>query len=211
MATCDLGSGECVGHLVLGLGNPGARYEGTRHNVGFRVVDRVALRLSDPRPSPGLHGWAVGGTLGRHRVWLAKPLGYMNRSGLAAGEFASATGVPVAQLVVVHDDLDLPFGRLRIRTGGGHGGHNGVRSVAEVLGTAAFGRLKVGIGRPEVRGSEAEYVLAPFAPAEEGGLPSLLDRAVAAVATMILEGAAKAMSCLNPQPAHTGGTHGKHD
>ncbi len=214
MDACPGGFRGCPGHLVLGLGNPGPRYEATRHNVGFRVIDRLLAFLAAVEPHPCGHGWAVRGQLGGsegHRVWLAKPLGYMNRSGVAAAELVGASRTPLNHLVVVHDDLDLPWGRLRIRLGGGHGGHNGVRSVVDILGTGEFGRLKVGIGRPEVRGTEADYVLDPFAAAEEAALPSLLDRAAAAVGVMISEGPWRAMNCLHSQPADTGGSHGKPD
>ncbi|MHB8765316.1 MAG: aminoacyl-tRNA hydrolase [Deferrisomatales bacterium] len=196
----DSGAGGRPEYLVVGLGNPGARYEATRHNVGFQVLDRLALRGGAGRSEALGHSLVTQVELSGHRVWLARPQTYMNRSGAAAVALLGCAGLTGAHLWVVHDDLDLPFGRLRIREAGGHGGHNGIRSIAEALGGGGFGRLKVGIGRPALRGEEVDHVLSPFAPDEQALLSGLLDRAADAVESIIVEGPVRAMIRFHTQP-----------
>jgi PTH1 family peptidyl-tRNA hydrolase len=126
-------------------------------------------------------------------VLLAEPQTYMNRSGEALRELMEQAGVELERVLVVHDDLDLPFGRLRIRTAGGTGGHNGLRSILEALGTGEFLRLKVGIGRPEEPAGVVEHVLSPFSPGEKAELPAVIERAAQAVESIIVEGPSRAM------------------
>lgn len=178
-------------HLVVGLGNPGPRYEATRHNVGFRVVDLVAHRW-------GAAAWreacrSLVTEVDRPPAVLAKPATFMNRSGLAVAALLAREPLPLERVVVVHDDLDLPFGRLKIRDGGGHGGHNGIRSIVEALGDGGFLRLKVGIGRPEQGEDVAEFVLSPFGAGEEAVLSDLLARAADALESIVIEGPLRAM------------------
>ncbi|MDW7711479.1 MAG: aminoacyl-tRNA hydrolase [Deferrisomatales bacterium] len=178
---------------MAGLGNPGARYAGTRHNVGFAVVDRLAGRWrSGPWREEGPCRVAEAEVEGAG-VLLAEPQTYMNRSGLAVAPLAGRAVLPPERILVVHDDLDLPFGRLRIRVGGGAGGHRGVLSIAEALGTGAFLRLKLGIGRPEARGEEAEHVLSPFSAEEQEALAGWVERAADAAESIIVEGPSRAM------------------
>ncbi len=152
--------------LLVGLGNPGPRYYGTRHNVGFLVIDalaaahRIALRK---RTSTAQYG---EGTIGVHRVVLAKPLTYMNLSGQAVAALSVYFSILPRDLIVIHDDLDLVLGRLRLKTKGGDAGHYGVRSIIEHLGTGEFTRIRVGIGRPVRKEEVVPYVLSPFAPDE---------------------------------------------
>ncbi len=189
------GGGERFpGHLVVGLGNPGVQYAQTRHNMGFLVVDRLAARA-------GVCGWREAGLahvaqagIGGRPVMLAKPQTYMNRSGASVARLVERYGVPLERLVVVHDDLDLPFGVLRIRTRGGHGGHNGLRSIIQALGSGEFVRVKVGIGRPAGKGEVVDYVLGPFDPDQAAELPAVVERAAEAVAGIVLEGPIKAMN-----------------
>src|SRR5437762_341494 len=173
--------------LVVGLGNPGPEYARNRHNVGFMVADLLADRL---RARFGRHRKAVAevaeGRLGlgvdAPRLVLAKPLTYMNRSGGPVAGLAQFYKVPVDRIVAMHDDLDLPYGRLRMKVGGGEGGHNGLRSMSRSLGTKEYIRVRFGIGRPPGRQDPADYVLADFSTVERKELEFLVDRTAGTVA-----------------------------
>jgi PTH1 family peptidyl-tRNA hydrolase len=148
--------------LVVGLGNPGPRYEATRHNVGFRVIEALAAAHGIPlreRLSTAQYG---AGAVGPHRVVLAKPLTYMNLSGQAVAGLRTHFSIPARDVIVVHDDLDLALGRVKLKMKGGDAGHYGVRSVIEHLGTDDFPRVRVGIGRPATKEAVTDYVLSPF-------------------------------------------------
>ena len=179
--------------LIVGLGNPGREYANTRHNVGFRVVDELAkkggLRFDHRRA----HAQIASGQIAGADVLLAKPQTMMNLSGDAVRGLLQWLSVEPSDLLVVYDDLDLPFGKIRLRERGSAGGHRGVQSIIDRLGTDAFARLKVGVGRPEPLDA-VEYVLSPFAPEEQSELPGVLDRAVAAVESYLAEGLQMAMS-----------------
>ncbi|HLU66962.1 MAG TPA: aminoacyl-tRNA hydrolase, partial [Kofleriaceae bacterium] len=157
--------------LVAGLGNPGKKYERNRHNVGFRVVDELVRRHGIGPLKEKFGGLAGTGLVSRQRVAVVKPMKYMNLSGFAVSQAVQFHGVDPEELIVVHDEIDLPFGRLRLKAGGGHGGHNGVRSIIEQLGRSDFLRVRVGVGRPERQGGGAgdgrvsNHVLSDF-PAE---------------------------------------------
>ena len=181
--------------LIVGLGNPGQDYARTRHNIGFMVVDELARRADVALRCGGLYR-AGEARLGDAYAILAEPLTFMNESGIAVCRLLQEHGLPAAQLLVVHDDVDLPFGRLRLRPGGSAAGHRGVLSIIAALGTDRFARLRVGIGRPQ-RGSVRDYVLSPFTSEEEQVLPLLVDRACDAVMTFLHEGIEKAMSVYN--------------
>jgi peptidyl-tRNA hydrolase, PTH1 family len=152
--------------LIVGLGNPGPRYESTRHNVGFRVIDtlgtthRIILR---GRLLTAAYG---EGTIAAQRVVLAKPMTYMNASGRAVASLCAHFPILPSELIVIHDDLDLPLGRIKLKHKGGDAGHYGVRSIIEHLGTGEFVRIRVGIGRPARKAEVVEFVLSPFTPAE---------------------------------------------
>lgn len=179
--------------VVLGLGNPGPSYAENRHNLGAMVVDVLAERVGG-RFTKGARGRAdvVEGRLGvpgrSARVVLAKPRSYMNESGGPAAAVLSFYKVPPEQLVVIHDELDLPFGTIRLKRGGGHGGHNGLRSLDRSLGTKDYLRVRVGIGRPPGRQDPADYVLRNFGPAERKELPLEIERAADAVETLLQNG-----------------------
>jgi len=203
--------------LVVGLGNPGSQYAGTRHNIGWMVVDRLADRA----------GWAgrgrqrdassvVGGRYHGLDLTLVKPLTYMNESGLAVRKALARDHAPLQDLLVVADDFALPFGKLRFREAGSHGGHNGLRSIIEELGTEKYSRLRVGIGEPG-RGA-VDHVLSKFAPDERTRLPILLDAAADAVEAWARDGTSKAANRFNafelqapapdaegPKPGEVGG------
>lgn len=170
-----------MAHAVVGLGNPGAEYRDTRHNVGQRVLDLLAhmLRRSWHREGQAL---VAQGQWRGQTVHLIKPLAFMNVSGPAVAKALRHVDAEPADMILVYDDIDLPLGAVRLRLKGSHGGHNGVRSVIESLGTQEIRRVKVGIGRPEHRGDVADHVLAPF---ELDELPAV-DAAVAEAAERVL-------------------------
>lgn len=189
--------------LIVGLGNPGERYVRTRHNIGAAAVERAAQRWSISLRAAG-EARCGQGCIGPVNVALALPLVWMNQSGEAVKALLDALVLPADQLVLVHDDLDLDLGRLRIRPDGGHGGHNGVRSVIETLGTDQFPRVKIGIGRPAPDVDPAEYVLTSFTPDESVLLEEILDHTVEALACLVVEGPERAMNRFNvrPEPGH---------
>jgi PTH1 family peptidyl-tRNA hydrolase len=186
----DGGAGR-VDWLVVGLGNPGDRYADTRHNVGFEVGDLLADRWELPRARKRYAGLYTEGRpgAGEPRVGVLLPQTFMNEAGRSAGPARGALGVPLDRIVVVHDEIDLPFGEVRTRLGGGLAGHNGLKSLKHELGGAEFHRVRVGVGRPESTDPDvvAGYVLARFrAPREE--VRELVDRAARAVEDLVSSG-----------------------
>ena len=180
--------------LIVGLGNPGKRFELSRHNMGFLVVDTVAQK-EGIRWQRCEEGAVLGqGSMNGEPVVLAKPRTYMNRSGLAVERLARAWDTPLDRLLVVHDDLDLDFGRIKISRRAGHGGHRGVESIMERLGRDDFLRLRVGIGRPERPDDVVGYVLESFPPDQLSLLEECIGRASEATRDIILLGPEKAMS-----------------
>lgn len=176
--------------LVVGLGNPGPRYEATRHNVGQMVVDELAARRSETFRTHKANARVVETWLrpGGPKLILAKPNSFMNVSGGPVSGLASFYGVDVDHVIVVHDELDIPFDTIKLKTGGGHGGHNGVRDVAKALDSADFPRVRVGIGRPPGRQDAADWVLDPFGAGERKTLPILVGDAADAVEQLVGEG-----------------------
>jgi PTH1 family peptidyl-tRNA hydrolase len=166
--------------VVVGLGNPGPAYHGTRHNVGYAVVECLAERLGGHFRGRGPAALAETEWAGQ-RLYLAEPVAFMNVVGPGVARLLHEITLAPSDLIVVYDDLDLPFGRVRARQRGGHGGHNGVRSVIEHLGTEEFRRVKVGIGRPPTRDEVVDWVLTEFTPEERQALPALVERAADAV------------------------------
>jgi PTH1 family peptidyl-tRNA hydrolase len=177
--------------LVAGLGNPGREYAGNRHNVGFLVADLLASRVGAKfGRSKRAHADVAEGRLGfgGPRLVLVKPLTFMNLSGGPVVSLAQFFKVPVANVVAVHDELDVPFGQVRVKRGGGEGGHNGLRSMSKSLATKDYARVRVGIGRPPGRQDPADFVLSDFSAAERKELDFLVDRAADVVEAVILEG-----------------------
>jgi len=152
--------------LIVGLGNPGSRYENTRHNVGFVVAKLLADRWQLPKPRKAFGGFVTEGRTGPGgpRVAILWPDTYMNESGKAAGPARGAYGVPLDHVIAIHDEIDLPFGQIQTRTGGGLAGHNGLKSLKQHLGGADFGRVRVGVGRPDTTDPEvvSRHVLSKF-------------------------------------------------
>ncbi len=176
--------------LVVGLGNPGPRYAATRHNVGQLVVDELAARRSESFRAHKT-GAQVSETWvrpGRAKLILAKPHSFMNLSGKPVSALCRFYAVPPERLIVVHDELDIPFDTIKLKIGGGHGGHNGVRDVAASLTTPDFVRVRVGIGRAPGRQDSADWVLSPFSAAERDTLPTLVADAADAVEIVLDEG-----------------------
>jgi PTH1 family peptidyl-tRNA hydrolase len=164
--------------LVVGLGNPGPNYARTRHNLGFMVADILADRMHETFKVHKKSGAEVAtGRLGGRPLVLAKPRVYMNESGRQVGPLAKFYSVAPADVVIVHDELDIDFGRIRLKFGGGAGGHNGLRSVASALGTTDFHRVRIGIGRPPGQKSGAAFVLENFNAAERAEVPTICEQA----------------------------------
>ena len=183
--------------LVVGLGNPGERYAETRHNIGCMVAVRMAARAGIALKRQGYQGFYGVGRLAGEEATVLLPQTFMNRSGASVAPACQSLGVTPGDLIVVHDEIDLPFGTLRIKLGGGHGGHNGLRSITEALGHGDFVRVRLGIGRPPIGGDVSGYVLSRFASAERQVLPDLLDQGVAAVEAILTRGTAAAMNEFN--------------
>ena len=176
--------------LVVGLGNPGSRYESTRHNVGQMVVDELARRRGAAFKSHRANARVAETWLapGQPKLVLAKPNSFMNVSGGPVSGLAAFFGIEPERVIVVHDELDIPFDTIKLKTGGGHGGHNGVRDVAKALDTPEFARVRVGIGRPPGRQDAADWVLDPFGTTERAQLPLLIGDAADAVELVVGEG-----------------------
>jgi peptidyl-tRNA hydrolase, PTH1 family len=183
--------------IVLGLGNPGKQYERTRHNLGFLILDRIValhrLSLAQPEFQSLTGRWRLDGD----EALLVKPQTYMNRSGSAVRELFDGVTEDIKDLVVVHDDLDLPFGRIRIRSRGGSGGHQGIQSILEALGTESFFRVRLGIGRPPPGVEPTDFVLDAFSTTEISLLDGILDRGADAVAALLREGPERTMERFN--------------
>ncbi len=177
--------------LVVGLGNPGKEYAGNRHNVGFLVADLLAGRIGGKfgRSKRG-HADVAEGRLGfgGPRLVLVKPLTFMNLSGAPVASLAQFFKVPVDNVIAVHDELDLPYGQIRAKRGGGEGGHNGLRSMSKSLGSKEYARVRFGIGRPPGRQDPADYVLSDFSAAERKELEFLVDRAADVTEAVVVEG-----------------------
>ncbi len=184
-------------YLIAGLGNLGRQYSRTRHNIGFMVVDRLAQRLGLSFQRVQLRALVADGRYAGQRLLLAKPQTYMNESGQAVGALARFYKIPLERLMVAHDDVDLPFGTLRIRPGGGSAGQKGVASIIASLGTENFPRMRLGIGRPPGSRVAAAYVLQEFSRAEEALLSEFLERAVDALLVFITDGLERAMNRFN--------------
>jgi PTH1 family peptidyl-tRNA hydrolase len=188
--------------LVVGLGNPGPGYAGNRHNVGFMIADLLAERIGGrfkrhSRVQAEVCEGRLSGFTGP-RVVLAKPRSYMNLSGGPVAGLAGFYKIPADHLVVVHDELDLPYGVLRLKLGGGEGGHNGLKSVSKSLGARDYLRVRFGIGRPSGRKDPADYVLEDFSSAERKELLLYVERAADAVETLTVKGLEPAQNEYHP-------------
>ena len=184
---------------IVGLGNPGARYKGTRHNVGWQVVDLLAQRWGAGKSSKARHAEVAKTALEGEDLLLLKPLTYMNDSGKAVRALVEKDHIPLEGIIVIYDDLDLAFGRLRLRAGGSSGGHNGIKSIQQhVAGKPGdFPRIKVGIGRPPAGVDPIDHVLTTFTPDEKPVILDAIERAAGAVECWVQEGIEAAMNKFN--------------
>ncbi len=184
-------------HLIVGLGNPGTKYAKTRHNVGFWVVDELARRHGFSGERSEKRALTQTGSIAGARVRLAKPQTFMNRSGESVRALLDFHDIPLERLLVIHDDLDTPFGSIRLRKSGGHGGQNGLRSIIQHLGSQEYARLRFGIGRPPGRMSPVEFVLQPFKGDAAIQAGEMVGRAADAVEAWLVDGIEAAMSRFN--------------
>ncbi|CAN7433454.1 aminoacyl-tRNA hydrolase [Pseudarthrobacter oxydans] len=186
--------------LIIGLGNPGAQYQGNRHNVGQMVLDELAARMGAGFKSHKSRAQVLEGRLGigGPRVVLAKPMTYMNVSGGPAAALANFYGIAPDHVVAVHDEIDIPFNTVKLKIGGGEGGHNGLRDISKALATKDYLRVRVGVGRPPGRMETADYVLRDFGTAELKELPFLLDEAADAVEILVRDGLTAAQQKFHP-------------
>jgi peptidyl-tRNA hydrolase, PTH1 family len=200
-----LASGQGAGTgdrwVIAGLGNPGPSYAGNRHNAGFMAADVLATRAGVRFKAGKFRAMAAEGHLAGSGVIIIKPLTFMNESGVAVAGISGYYRLGPGQIVVIHDELDLPFGTIRLKRGGGDNGHNGLRSVTAHLGTRDYYRVRIGIGRPPGRMDPAAYVLRDFPGPEREELPLLLDRAADAVEALLTSGLAAAQNAFHPGDA----------
>jgi PTH1 family peptidyl-tRNA hydrolase len=183
--------------IIIGLGNPGKKYERTRHNAGFMVVDVLASSLGADITQAKFHALLARVRLGSVEAIIAKPQTYMNESGRAVGAILRDAYAMASDLIVIHDELDLSLGAVRVKVGGGHGGHNGLRSIIDHLGSPEFIRIRVGIGRPAPGVDAADYVLSPFLREELESASAAVARAAETVSVIIAEGPQGAMNIVN--------------
>jgi len=183
--------------LIVGLGNPGSQYENTRHNAGFMVVDQLAGEFGISVNKNKFDVRYGRGAIEGHEVMLAKPMAFMNRSGWPVQKLAAYFKIDSKDLMIVHDDIDLAFGRLKIKEKGGHGGHKGLKSIMHAVGEDEFVRLRIGVGRSEAESSVSDHVLGPFFDDESKRLGSVLIQARDAVVTILTEGSKVGMNRFN--------------
>lgn len=186
--------------LIVGLGNPGAQYQGNRHNVGQMVLDELATRIGAGFKAHKARAQVLEGRLGigGPRVVLAKPMSYMNVSGGPVSALANFYGIAPDHVVAVHDEIDIPFNTVKLKLGGGEGGHNGLRDISKALATKDYLRVRVGVGRPPGRMDTADYVLRDFGTTERKELPFLLDDAADAVESLLRDGLTAAQQKFHP-------------
>ncbi len=189
--------GTSTQFLIAGLGNPGRQYQSNRHNIGFMLLDRLAFQLETRFSRVEFRALTTKARLNSVGIYLAKPQTYMNLSGEAIATLVRYYKIPLNHLLVVYDDVDLPFGVLRLRPSGGSGGHKGMASIIEKLGSQDIPRLRLGIGRPPGRMEAAEYVLQDFSRSEMEQLPEFIERGIAAILTFIRFGIDAAMTRYN--------------
>jgi len=191
--------------LIVGLGNPGTQYAETRHNIGFLTANALAEKAGIVLKRKGYQGLYGVGRIGGVEATILLPQTYMNRSGASVGPACQSLGVTPGDLIVVHDEIDLPYGTLRVKVGGGHGGHNGLRSIGAALGETDYNRLRMGVGRPPEGGDVSGYVLSRFNAAERKQLQDYIDTAAEALTLFLQQGAQAAMNSYNGREVLTRG------
>ena len=190
--------------LIVGLGNPGGEYDETRHNVGFQVIDELKQQFSHAVFDKKFKGLVTRARIGGEDAVLLKPMTYMNLSGESVGPAAGFYKIPPEDIIVIHDELDIEPGRIKLKKGGGHGGHNGLKSLVKHLPNANFTRVRLGIGRPPPRWETANYVLGKFTKQEQPVIEEVISSATKAVEVILEEGLPSAMKEYNRNPAKAG-------
>jgi len=185
------------GIMVAGLGNPGREYVRTRHNIGFLILEALASQASLGFKNTRFEAQCAKGVFHQQQIVLLKPQSYMNRSGFPIQKLSSYFKIQLSDIIVVHDDLDLPFGRIRVAHNRGHGGHNGIRSIIDAFGNKAFNRVRVGVGRPRQESGAVGHVLGKFSPDEMKQLDDVVEAGVYACETIIEKGVTSAMNLIN--------------
>jgi PTH1 family peptidyl-tRNA hydrolase len=183
--------------LIVGLGNPGEKYRQTRHNIGFLVAEQLAVECGVALKRKGHQGIYGSGRVAETEATILLPQTFMNLSGASVGSALKSLGIAPGDLIVIHDDIDLPFGQIKFKCGGGHGGHNGIRHIRQVLGHGDFIRCKLGVGRPAGDGDVVDHVLKPFSAAERKSLEKVIHGAVDALKLVVVEGLQAAMNEYN--------------
>ena len=190
-------------YMIVGLGNPGSEYQKTRHNIGYMVVDRIAQEFNTKfKKGRGAYYYTTVIVEG-HRTILAKPLTYMNKSGLAVAYLLNYYDIDLSQLLIVFDEADLPFGRLRIRKQGGSGGHNGISSIIQHVNSHEFARLRIGIGTEYAKKDMVNFVLSDFSRIEQQELDTVITMAVRVVISFIRDGIDRTMNAFNQTPSES--------
>jgi PTH1 family peptidyl-tRNA hydrolase len=184
-------------YLIVGLGNPGERYLNTRHNIGYSVVDSVAAQFNLAFTEAEQQALVIEAVLWQSRIMLVKPVTYMNASGAAVGALAETYAIPPARILVIHDDIDLPLGRIKVVAGGGAGGHKGITSIMNRLGTNKFPRIKIGIDRPQEATPVVDYVLSRFTAEEHAVLAENMELLLEGIKKFIEKGIMAAMNHIN--------------
>ena len=197
--------------IIAGLGNPGAKYAQTKHNVGFMLVESLAVRLNAPAWKEDFFSAITEVRTGGEKVFLVKPLTYMNNSGEALGPMLSYYKMDADDLVVVHDDMDIPVGTVRIRKKGGSGGHNGIKSILTHVGSEDFARVRIGIGRPPAGWTVINHVLAPFSAEDAPKIRGAIDYLLPAVECIVTDGVDFAMNKYNPHKKKAKKQEGSHE
>lgn len=197
--------------IIAGLGNPGAEYAHTKHNVGFMLVDVLAEKLGAASWKEDFFSALTEVRIGGEKVFLVKPLTYMNNSGEALGPMLSYYKMDVDDLVVVHDDMDIPAGMVRIRRKGSSGGHNGIKSIIAHVGSEDFARVRIGIGRPPAGWTVIHHVLAPFSTEDAPKIRAAIDYLLPAVESIVTDGVDFAMNRYNPHKKKTKKQEGSHE
>jgi peptidyl-tRNA hydrolase, PTH1 family len=183
--------------IIVGLGNPGRTYERTRHNAGFMALDELARNLRVDSTQEKHHALIGKARIDSEEAVLVKPQTFMNDSGRAVAAILRDAYKTISDLIVLHDDLDLPLGSVRVKIGGGHGGHNGLRSIIEYLGSSEFIRVRIGISRPALNMDAADYVLSPFLAEERPAASEAIAKAAETVRRIVVEGPVRAMDIVN--------------
>jgi hypothetical protein len=189
--------------IIAGLGNPGAEYAQTKHNVGFMLVDALAEQLGVSSWKDAFSSLVGEARIGGEKIFLVKPQTYMNDSGKALGPMLSYYKIDASDLIVIHDDMDIPAGTVRIRSKGGSGGHNGIKSIISHIGTEGVPRVRIGIGRPPAGSTVINHVLAPFSPEDAALVRDAISYLLPAVECIVTDGIDMAMNRYNPQKKKT--------